>query len=448
MVKMTTGNIPRHLVSYAVPLVLGNVFQLTYNAVDSIVLGRFAGTVPLAAVGVASPVMNIVIFVLVGLCMGASILMSGFFGAEDYGTLKRQISTALFPGLAFTAVLSAVGIAFVRPLLHLIRTPPELLDTAASYLRIVFGSLAFTFLYNLFASALRSVGDSRTPIVCVVISAVLNGVLDFVFVARCDWGANGAAWATAGAQVVSAVLCVGYVYARQPLLRILARDVVVDAALLKKTVQFSWVSAMQQTCLYVGKLFVQGAVNPLGVGTIAAYNAVTRVDDFAFSPQQSISHSLTTFLAQNRGAEKTERLRSGIRAGMLIETAYWVGIGTAVFFGAEPIMRLFVGAQSAVVLSGSSYLRAMAFFYLLPAWTNGLQGIFRGMGDVRVTLVSTLLQMGARVAFVYVLAPRFGIQGIAYACALGWVVMIAYEFPMYVKRIRGRLGRAGDFGKA
>lgn len=306
---MTTGNIPKHLVKFAVPLVLGNLFQLTYNATDSIIVGRFVGKNALAAVGTANPIMNIVMFFIVGICMGASILMSEYFGAGDIKKFKKEVSTTMIAGLIFTIIMISICVIMTKPILMLIRTPDDILLDATNYLRIIFFGLIFTFLYNIYTSTLRSIGDSKTPLIFLIISSILNVVMDIIFVVYFKMGVSGAALATVIAEMFSSIFCITYVYIKIPILRFTKKEIVLDRILLKNTVNYSWVTAMQQTCLYVGKVLVQGAVNPLGVDSIATFNAVNRVDDFAFTPEQSISSGMTTFIAQNRGAKKTERIK-------------------------------------------------------------------------------------------------------------------------------------------
>ena len=431
---MTKGNIPKHLVGFAIPLILGNLFQLSYNAADSIIVGRFVGTNALAAVGTANPIMNIAMFFIIGICMGASVLMSDFFGQGDIKKLKREISTTFISGFIFTVIIIITCVILTRPILLMINTPIEILSDATSYLRIIFCGLAFTFLYNVYAATLRSMGDSKTPLLFLVVSSILNVIMDIIFVVYLHMGVNGAAIATVTAEMISSVLCITYAYVKFPILRFSRRELIIDKALLKITINYSWVTAMQQTCLYVGKVFVQGAVNPLGVEAIATFNAVNRVDDFAFTPEQSISHGMTTFLAQNRGAKKNERIKQGFWYGMKIESLYWLIILVVVYFGAPHIMNLFVPQRdSKVVELGVTYLEMMAFFYLLPSWTNGIQGYFRGMGDLKITLRSTFIQIVGRVVFTYILAPKYGIVGVALACLAGWIIMLAYEVPLCIK---------------
>lgn len=267
-----------------------------------------------------------------------------------------------------------------------------------------------------------------------MISAILNVVMDIIFVVYFKMGVAGTAIATVIAEMFSSVFCIVYVYKKVPLLHFSKEEIVLDKVLLRSTINYSSVTAMQQTCLYVGKVLVQTAVNPLGVDAIATFNAVNRVDDFAFTPQQSISNAMTTFLAQNRGAKKHERIKQGLWTGLKIETLYWCIIVLLVYFGANNLMNLFVPNEGSKVIElGVVYLHLMAFFYILPAWTNGIQGYFRGMGQLKVTLISTFTQMFGRVIFAYLLAPRLGIVGIALSCLAGWVIMLAYEIPVLVK---------------
>lgn len=308
-VNMTEGSIPRHLINYSLPLIAGNLFQLTYNVVDSIIAGRFIGKEALAAEGTANPVMSIVILGISGICMGASVLMSEFFGAGEYGKLKREMSTTVIFGCYFSLAVAVLGVLLAKPLLAALNVPEELLDMASTYLRIIFLGAPFTYFYNAVSSALKSVGDSRTPLKFLAFSAVLNAVLDLIFIGWLGFGIVCSATTTVIAEAASALLCIGYVYRKIPMLQLRVGEFRMDAGLLRQTLRYGSVTALQQSCQPIGKLLIQGAINPLGVDMIAAFNAVNRVDDYAFTPEQSISHGITTFVAQNRGAKKTNRIQ-------------------------------------------------------------------------------------------------------------------------------------------
>lgn len=428
--NMTQGGITGHLIRYSIPLILGNLFQLTYNVVDSVIAGRFIGKEALAAEGTAGPVMNIVILGISGICMGASVLMSEFFGSGDHKKLRREMAAVLLFGLYFSAGVALAGGGFSRFLLSALQVPPKLLGQASVYLSILFLGAPFTYCYNAMSAALKSVGDSRTPLQFLAFSSILNGVLDLILIGGFGFGIICSAVTTVAAQGASAFLCMWYINRKVPLLRLKREEYVIDRELLSKTLRYGGVTALQQSCQPIGKLLIQGAVNPMGVDMIAAFLAVNRIDDYAFTPEQSISHSITTFVAQNRGAGKKERIRRGFFCGMILEACYWVLICFLTLrFGRQLVSLFLPSGNEQVVDLGNSYLGLMAFFYLFPAFTNGIQGFFRGMGNMTMTLIGTLIQTSLRVIFVYLLVPSMGLPGVAFACAIGWSAMLLAEIP-------------------
>lgn len=434
MRKMTQGSIARHLIAYALPLILGNLFQLTYNAVDSIVIGKFAGENALAAVSAANPVMTIVILGVSGVSIGASVLMSRFYGAGDEDALRREVATTIVFGAIASLVVFAAGWPLSGPVLRLMNVPGEILEMAARYLQVIFVGFLFTFQYNILAAALRSVGDSRTPVVYLALASVMNAGLDVLLVAGLRWGVVGAGVATVAAEGISALLCARHIYRKIPLLHLGLRELKIDRRLLGETVSSGTITALQQACQPIGKALIQSVMNAQGVSVIAAFNAVSRVDDFACIPEQSISSSMMTCIAQNRGAGEHARVGETLRRGMMIEAAYGVLICAAVLLVKEPVMRLFAAQDSMQMVSmGVDYLTLMAFFYILPGITNGIQGYFRGMGEMKTTLVATFIQISIRALVVAVLVPRVGLNGAAWACAIGWSAMLCYTFARYRK---------------
>lgn len=434
MRKMTQGSIARHLIAYALPLILGNLFQLTYNAVDSIVIGKFAGENALAAVSAANPVMTIVILGVSGVSIGASVLMSRFYGAGDEDALRREVATTIVFGAIASLVVFAVGWPLSGPVLRLMNVPGEILEMAARYLQVIFVGFLFTFQYNILAAALRSVGDSRTPVVYLALASVMNAGLDVLLVAGLRWGVVGAGVATVAAEGISALLCARHIYRKIPLLHLGLRELKIDRRLLGETVSSGAITALQQACQPIGKALIQSVMNAQGVSVIAAFNAVSRGDDFACIPEQSISSSMMTCIAQNRGAGEHARVGETLRRGMMIEAAYGVLICAAVLLVKEPVMRLFAAQDSMQMVSmGVDYLTLMAFFYILPGITNGIQGYFRGMGEMKTTLVATFIQISIRALVVAVLVPRVGLNGAAWACAIGWSAMLCYTFARYRK---------------
>lgn len=298
--------------------------------------------------------------------------------------------------------------------------------------------MPFTFLYNALAAGLKSVGDSKTPLKFLAVSSALNAGLDLIFLGALHFGIVCSAVTTVVAEVISALLAIGYFRRKFSLLFPGREEWKADGELLHKIIKYGGPTAIQQAVQPIGKLFIQGQINALGVTTIAAFNAVTRVDEFAFIPGQGIAASIATFIAQNRGAKKEERIRSGFRAGLRLEFCYWILIGTTTALLRRSIVSMFVSGAGAeeVISSGSQYLGLMAFFYLFPAFTNGFQGFYRGMGKMYTTILGTAIQIGFRTIGTYLLAPRMGIVGIAYACVVGWTLMLLFEVPYYFKCVR------------
>lgn len=432
--NMCEGSSLKHLASYAVPLILGNLFQLAYNMVDSIIAGRFIGRDALAATGMAAPIMNILILGISGLCVGSGIMMSAFYGASDKDKLKKEMTTMSLFGLCFSLAIVLLAQALTPWLLNVLNVPKDVKAMTSTYLRIIFLGCPFTFFYNSLSSALKAIGDSKTPVRFLMFASVLNASLDIIFIGFLGFGIVCSAVTTVIAQAVSALLTALYIYRKEPLLHVDLKALKIDGKLLKDTLKIGGVTALQQSVQPVGKLLIQGCVNTLGVNVIAAYNAVTRVDDFACTPEQSVSHAVTTFVAQNRGAGKKERIRKGFRSGLLLEVCYFVIIFTVAQVFKRPIMSLFVtGEGSAEIIgTGCEYLSLMAFFYILPGLTNCIQGFFRGMGKVKITLISTAIQTTGRVVFTFILVPKMGITGIALSCALGWSCMILFEYSYYL----------------
>ena len=434
---LTTGKIMPILVNFTVPLVLGNLFQLTYNAVDSIIVGHFVGKEALAAVGICNPVSTLMILFLNGLCMGASILMGIQYGAKDYETLHRQISTTLLSGAVFSFFLTLVCVIFAVPILLLLQVDPSIMDMTVQYLRIIFLGLMFTFLYNFFSSTLRALGDSASPLYFLIISAILNIFGDLFFVIVLKAGSNGCAISTVLSEALCCLFCIIYIQKKVPILRLGKKWLVFDAGLLKKTIAYGWASAMQQATVQMGKIAIQALVNTMGVSVAAAFAVVNRIDDFAITPEQNIAHAMTALMAKNKGAVKNDRMREGFRCGMILELVYGAAVMLICLGFARPLMSLFVKDEE-VIGHGVVYLHLIAVMYILPAVTNALQGFFRGIGDLKVTLMSSFTNMTVRViaAAPMVLLWNFGIEALPYSYLAGWIAMLLVETPLMLRIYR------------
>lgn len=434
---LTTGKITPQLISFTIPLVLGNLFQLTYNAVDSIIVGRYVGKEALAAVGICNPISTLFILFLNGLCMGASILMGNQFGAKDYDRLHRQISTTMLSGIAFSLILSVLCIVFARPILLLMQVDASIMGMTINYLRIIFAGLLFTFMYNCFASTLRALGDSQSPLYFLITSAVINILGDLFFVLFLNMGSEGCAVSTVLSEALSCLLCIIYIQKKVPILRLGKKWLVFDASLLKRTIAYGWASAMQQATVQLGKIGIQAIVNTMGVSVAAAFAVVNRIDDFAYTPEQNIAHAMTALMAQNKGAGKKDRMREGFRCGFILEVIYGSLVLIICYVFARPLMMLFVKDEE-VIGHGVIYLQLISLMYILPGITNALQGFFRGIGDLKVTLISSFTNMGVRVlaATPMVFLWGFGIEALPYSYLAGWIGMLLVEAPLLIKIYR------------
>lgn len=434
---LTTGKIMPILVNFTVPLVLGNLFQLTYNAVDSIIVGHFVGKEALAAVGICNPISTLMILFLNGLCMGASILMGIQYGAKDYKTLHRQISTTMLSGVVFSFFLTLFCVVFAVPILHLLQVDASIMEMTRQYLRIIFLGLMFTFLYNFFSSTLRALGDSASPLYFLIISAVLNIFGDLFFVIVLKAGSNGCAISTVLSEALCCLFCIIYIQKKVPILRLGKKWLVFDSRLLKKTIAYGWASAMQQATVQMGKIAIQALVNTMGVSVAAAFAVVNRIDDFAITPEQNIAHAMTALMAQNKGVGKNDRMREGFRCGMILEIVYGAAVMVICQVFAGELMALFVKDEE-VIGHGVIYLHLIAVMYILPAVTNAIQGFFRGIGDLKVTLMSSFTNMAVRViaAAPMILLWNFGIEALPYSYLAGWVAMLLVETPLMIRIYR------------
>ena len=446
MNDMTQGSAVKHMCSYALPLLLGNWFQMGYNAVDSMIAGRFIGEDALAAVGIAAPVMNLMILSISGICIGAGVLMSEFFGAKNWNSLRIQFSTTILFGALFSLLISVLGILFAPQILKALSVPEEIMEITGLYLRITFLGTPFTFFYNALSASLKSVGDSKTPLKFLMFASLLNLVLDIIFIGFLGFGIICSATTTVIAEAASALMAAIYLTKKIPELCPARNEWTINREYLKKTLKFGGVTALQQSVQPIGKILIQGQVNALGVPVIAAFNAVSRIEALVLTPEQSIASSITTYVAQNRGAKKEERIRHGYAVGMGLEIAFWLCIVPLLILFKKPMVSLFVTGEEAtgIIAIGAEYLSYMTLFYFLPGMTNGVQGFFRGMGKLKITLLGTFIQTSVRVVTTCLLAPHMGIAGIAVACAIGWSLMLLVEIPLSLMEVRN-LKRKGSY---
>ena len=422
---LTRGGITRPMLLFAGPMIAGNLLQQCYNIADTLIVGRALGASALASVGFSFTLMTFLTSVLLGLCMGSGALWSMLYGAEREEELKRCIF-ASFVFIGAVAVLLNVGVlALLEPVMTLLRIPAGAWDETRAYLRVVLLGVCFTFLYNYFACLLRSVGNSVAPLAFLAVSTVLNIGLDLWFVLGLGWGVAGAAGATVLAQGVSAAGIALYGWRRVPLLQ------------LGRIVNYSLLTCVQQSVMNFGILMVQGLVNSFGVNVMAAFAAAVKIDAFAYLPVQDFGNAFSTFVAQNTGAQKTERIRRGIRSAVGVSVGFCLVSSLLVCLFAAPLMGLFVEpGETEIIAVGVEYLRIEGMCYCGIGILFLLYGLFRGLGRPGVSVVLTVISLGTRVALAYLLAPipAVGLKGIWWAVPIGWVLADLAGLVLYRRK--------------
>lgn len=419
---LTQGSIPRGLLGFALPLILGNLLQQLYNA-DTWVVGRFIGEGALAAVGSSYTLMTFLTSILLGLCMGSSVYFSIQYGRQDPDRLRNGIfqSFLLIGGL--TLLLNLTVYLALDGILVLLQIPPDILGLTKEYLQWIFAGMVATFLYNFFANLLRSVGDSATPLVFLGISVVLNIGLDILFVVPLGMGVRGAAMATVIAQFVAGLGLFLYTWFAFPALRVQKRHRYWDRAALKNLLNLSLFTCLQQSVMNFGILMVQGLVNSFGTAVMAAFAVAVKIDTIAYMPVQDFGNAFSTFVAQNYGAEKRDRIRTGTHWAVFWVVLFCLVIGGLVCLLAPRLMAAFVGGDAAEVIAiGTGYLRIEAAFYLGIGILFLLYGYFRAVNRPAVSVVLTICSLGTRVLLAYTLSalPALGVNGIWIAIPIGW----------------------------
>jgi putative MATE family efflux protein len=429
---MTVGSPAKLILAFTLPMFIGSVFQQVYNMADSAIVGRFVGPNALASVGTSFPVIFLLASMLMGLTMGAGVVISQFFGAKQLDKVKRAISTALLFQLFAGMAITVMGLFISRPLLVLLRTPPEIINDSATYMRIFFGGSMFMFAYYGFAAILRALGDSKTPLYFMILANVVNIGLDLYFVAVMGWGVAGVAWATLIAQALSAVTCGIYLYVKVPLFRFSRSEFTFDTEILKTMVRIGLPTSVQQSLASVGMMAVQALVNSFGSVTMAAFTAAGRMDSFAMMPIMNMGMAISTYTGQNIGAGKIKRIGEGLKATLIMVVISSAIIGFLVFTFGPQLIQVFITAEHVDVISqGVDYMRTVSIFYIAFGVLMVVNGVLRGAGDAMIPMYTTVTSLLVRVGVAYWLSsiPSIGYRGIWWGIPAGWT--LASIVPVY-----------------
>lgn len=431
-VPMTQGNPMKQILLFSLPLLAGNFLQQMYNMVDSMIVGQFVGTTALAAVGSAFTVVAFLSSFFIGLGMGTVILVSQYYGAGDTKKLRATVDT-IYTVLVVGAIpLSVIGMLCVDPIAALLQVPSDVLPEFRIYLLIILGGLIGMFGYNANSGILQGLGDSRSPLIFLIISSVINIVLDLIFVLVFHWGAAGTAIATVIAQVFSWLFGVVWINRRYPELRIQPFSFRFDREIFGKILKMGIPIGIQQALFSFGSMTMTGLVNSQGSTFAAGYNAAGKVDTFAYLPLQSFSSAVTTFTGQNIGAGKQDRVRSGVRAGMLLSTVSSVVLAVVLLIFGEPLLDLFT-PDAAVVADGMAYMVRVLPFYWLLGIICTLGGVLRGSGAVTLPIITNILVLWLlRIPSAYLLADHFGSYAMHFNCAIGWAAELVVDIPYYL----------------
>ena len=429
---LITENPLKALIVFAIPMIIGNLFQQAYTMADSAIVGRLVGEKALAAVGAAYSLTNIFICVAIGGGMGASVIVSQYFGHGNYGKLKKTVYTALVTFLVISVMLGVIGLAFSKNIMIAMNTPVEVLDMSVTYLQIYFLGLPFLFMYNVLSSMFNALGKSRIPLYFLIFSSVFNIVLDWVFVADFALDVAGVAWATLIAQGVSVLG--SFTVLRKELKKLEgASDGIFEAEELLPMAKIALPSILQQSTVSIGMMLVQSVVNSFGAESLAGFSAGMRIESISIVPMAAVGNAISSYTAQNIGAGQLKRVSKGyVQANKMV-----------IFFGAvicvilelfpTQFITLFLGADGSqvAIATGYGYLVFMGFFFFMIGFKMAADGVLRGAGDMKLFTIANLVNLSIRVIMAMTLAPRFGIAWVWYAVPIGWTANFVISYLEY-----------------
>ncbi len=432
MKDLSVGNERSLIFKFAVPMLLGNVFQQLYNVVDSIVVGNYIGKEALAAVGASFPIIFALISLIIGVATGSTIIIAQYFGAKDMEKVKRAIDT-LYIFLFFASILvSALGIYFAEDIFRLIKLPEDAMPNAVKYLQIYMSGLIVFFGFNGISAILRGLGDSKTPLVFMILSTIINIGLDLLFVIGFGWGISGVAIATIIAQGGAFLTGIIYLNRNHDVINLSWRKIIFDRAIFKKSIGIGLPIGLQQVIVALSMMVMYWLVNPFGTSTTAAYSIVFRIDAFASLPAMNFAAALATFVGQNLGAGKPDRVRRGLKATVGMTAIIAVTVSIISISLAPHLVGLFT-SDAEVIKIGVEYLRIVGFFYITFTTMFVIGSVMRGAGDTIVPMIITFVALWVvRVPLCYYLSQKMGYVGIWYGIPIAWIFGMTFIYLYYL----------------
>lgn len=433
---MTTGNISLLLLQFAAPLIVGNLFQMMYNTVDSLVVGNFVGKEALAAVGSTTMIVNMLVFFFNGVSTGAGVVISRYYGARQEDRLHTAVETTIFVTFVCGALFTLIGVVMIRPMLAFMSTPDDVMDAASEYLTIYFAGISGLLVYNMGSGILRAVGDTRRPLYFLIFTSVVNAVLDLLFVIAFQAGVAGVAYATIIAQFLSAGMVLLLLSKTSDVYRLTWRDLRCDTSILKQIFSIGLSAGLQSVLTAFSNVFVQSYINSFGSACMAGWSCYNKLDTFIMLPMQSISQAATTFVGQNIGAEREDRVNLGTVRSILLTLEITAGIAALLFLFAPSATRLFNSDQE-VIKYGTLFLRTNVFFMLCNCVNHTLAGALRGRGDSSGPMIIMLANFVAVRQIYLFLVTRYvsnTAQLVGFSYPVGWTACCIVEVTYYYLR--------------
>lgn len=431
MKDLTKGNPGKLMIQFAIPILIGNIFQLFYSLVDTRIVGSTLGTDALAAVGATSTVNNLVIGFLIGLTNGFAILAARDFGAQRYIELRKVVANILKLGLIISFILTLLSVSFLEPLLMVLNMPEDLMMEGMAYIKVILLGMTAAMLYNVCASVLRAIGDTVTPLLFLIGSTIMNIGLDYLFILGFKTGVEGAAYATVIAQSIAAMMCFIYIWKRYPMLHIKKEDFKHDRILSRALLTSGLSMGMMQSLVSLGTVTLQSAINQLGTHIIVAHTGARKVTEIFMLPFSVLGMTMATYCSQNLGAGKIERIKKGLKQVLLVAWGWCLIVTLASYTIAPTLIQLVTATQlQEVIETATLYLRIDTLFYFVPAMISILRNALQGLGDHIMPIVSSSIELVGKVLVVLFLTPVLGYMGIILAEPIVWVLMV---IPLIVR---------------
>lgn len=429
---MTSGSPMKLILGFSVPLLFGNLFQQFYNLVDTLIVGRFLGVDALAAVGSTGSLNFLIIGFCMGVCNGFAIPLAHKFGAGDFRGLRAFMMNAVYLSVIFSVVMTVFTVLFCRPILQIMRTPENIIDQAYFYIVIIFAGIPVTYLYNLVSGIIRSMGDSKTPVVFLTLASVLNIILDLVFIISFEMGVAGAALATVISQAAAGIGCLVYSLRKFEILHTDAKERKLNGSYMKTLCGMGVPMGLQYSITAIGSVILQSAVNTLGSSAVAAMTAGSRISMFFCCPFDALGATIATYGGQNVGAKKLERISQGLKSCSVLGIGYSVFAFFILLFTGEYLALFFVeSAQAEVISNVQMFLLINSAFYIPLAFVNIVRFLIQGMGFSKFAILAGVFEMAARTMVGFAFVPQFGFTAACFANPVAWLFADIFLFPAY-----------------